>query len=242
MTASVETETRAESARPAVEQSPATTEHLRVRPEEAPFFRGGDAGAAVAGRRQTVSRISGGRSDSSRTSDVSRTGRGVRAGVAVAAPARRRQVWIPDAAVSPWRTGSTALQSERVGRPALEGDAGRAPRRETVAHRRYDDAGTPREDARSEGVWWLVAVAACTFLVVLVAGFVGISGGSVTPPSSSATTVVQVEPGDTLWGLASRHAPQADTAAVVQRMVDRNGLEGSVVRPGESLIVPFADR
>ncbi|QGK69456.1 LysM peptidoglycan-binding domain-containing protein [Allosaccharopolyspora coralli] len=85
---------------------------------------------------------------------------------------------------------------------------------------------------------WLVAVAACTFLVVVVAGFVGISGGAVALPSP--TTVVQVEPGDTLWGLANRHAPHADTAAVVRRMVEMNGLEGSVARPGESLIVPSA--
>jgi hypothetical protein len=61
---------------------------------------------------------------------------------------------------------------------------------------------------------------------------------AVTPSVPDATTVVQVRLGENLWELAGRVAPNADPAAVVDRIRELNGVEGAVL-PGQSLTVPF---
>jgi LysM repeat protein len=53
----------------------------------------------------------------------------------------------------------------------------------------------------------------------------------------SAPAVVQVQPGDTLWSIAERVAPQADTRAVVDTIAARNGLVGGAVHPGQRLVI-----
>ena len=76
------------------------------------------------------------------------------------------------------------------------------------------------------------------FVVAAVAGLVSLrsAGAAVVP---SATSVVQVQAGENLSTLAGRVAPDAPTAAVVERIVSLNGLTGATVRPGESLVVPM---
>jgi nucleoid-associated protein YgaU len=50
-----------------------------------------------------------------------------------------------------------------------------------------------------------------------------------------------VRPGDTLWKIAERAAePGADLRPVVHELARRNGLTGSVILPGESILVPQA--
>ncbi|MER7543848.1 LysM peptidoglycan-binding domain-containing protein [Spirillospora sp. NPDC127506] len=57
-------------------------------------------------------------------------------------------------------------------------------------------------------------------------------------PSGPARTVV-VEPGDTLWGIASSADPGADPRLTVQRILDLNGLNGDpTVRPGQEIRLP----
>jgi LysM repeat protein len=56
------------------------------------------------------------------------------------------------------------------------------------------------------------------------------------PPAGSATVVVQ--PGQTLWGIASQVAPHADPRATVQRIIDLNHLAGTTLQVGESLALP----
>lgn len=53
-----------------------------------------------------------------------------------------------------------------------------------------------------------------------------------------ARTVV-VEPGETLWGIASAADPGADPRRTVERIMDLNGLGGDpTVRPGQEIRLP----
>jgi hypothetical protein len=48
----------------------------------------------------------------------------------------------------------------------------------------------------------------------------------------------RVEPGDSLWGLASNLELDRDVRAVVAEIADINGLGSSVIRPGQVLMLP----
>jgi Tfp pilus assembly protein FimV len=54
--------------------------------------------------------------------------------------------------------------------------------------------------------------------------------------AGSATVIVQ--PGDTLWSLAQRAAPEEDPRAVVDAIVDLNDLAGAELLPGQELHLP----
>ncbi|TDC95131.1 LysM peptidoglycan-binding domain-containing protein [Saccharopolyspora aridisoli] len=83
---------------------------------------------------------------------------------------------------------------------------------------------------------WLVlsGVAAAAFLVVVLVGLFESGDARV----AGGTTVVQVRTGDTLWGIATRVAPDADTRAAVDRIVELNGLGAPSAEPGRFLVVP----
>jgi len=83
-----------------------------------------------------------------------------------------------------------------------------------------------------------VLLAAAALLAVLAFGLMGarlVHTRTAIPPSAPA--VVEVQPGDTVWTIAQRVAPQADTRAVVDAIVARNGLVGGVVHPGQRLVI-----
>lgn len=114
---------------------------------------------------------------------------------------------------------------------------GRPPTRRRVA-------GAPRVLARRScapraprlSLVWVLAIAsvACAAVVGL-----GSLGGAVAPSVPSTTKVVRVQPGESLWELAGRVAPDADTSAVVDRIRELNGVDGAV-QPGQPLTVPFS--
>ena len=115
------------------------------------------------------------------------------------------------------------------GRPLSYADAPAPVRLSRASHR-----PSHGQVVRRRAVAWVVL----TLLAVLaVAGLVALraAGAAVVP---SATSVVQVQEGESLSTLAGRVAPDAPTAAVVERIVSLNGLTGATVRPGESLVVP----
>jgi LysM repeat protein len=58
------------------------------------------------------------------------------------------------------------------------------------------------------------------------------------PAQSSPTISVTVGAGETLWGLASRHAPDRDTRDVVAEMIELNNLRSSVVQAGQDISIP----
>jgi Na+-transporting methylmalonyl-CoA/oxaloacetate decarboxylase gamma subunit len=82
------------------------------------------------------------------------------------------------------------------------------------------------------------AVVVLTLLVLLVVGF---SMGRV---SSQATghvdrpATVTVQPGESLWQLATRIAPHTDPRLVVSQLEQLNHLPGAEVFAGQQLIVP----
>ncbi|MBC6447608.1 LysM peptidoglycan-binding domain-containing protein [Actinokineospora xionganensis] len=84
----------------------------------------------------------------------------------------------------------------------------------------------------------LVGLAVVVALAIFGLGsFAGSMAGADVP---TATTVVRVEPGETLSDLAVRMAPDSDVSAVVARIQKLNALDGSMVHPGQPLTVPFS--
>lgn len=85
----------------------------------------------------------------------------------------------------------------------------------------------------------------CAAALCMVFGFsIGnvVSFGSSAPsypttPSAGSPTIV-VQPGQTLWGIATQVAPHADPRATVQRIIDLNHLAGTNLQVGESLALP----
>lgn len=86
----------------------------------------------------------------------------------------------------------------------------------------------------------LVLAALSLVLVVLSAGAVGglpaTAGTGDTAPVAGQH--VTVRPGETLWSIALRTAPQADPRQTVAHIIDLNALESSAVQAGSVLLVP----
>ena len=81
----------------------------------------------------------------------------------------------------------------------------------------------------------VLAVAVCLAVVGLA---VLANSAAGTPDVPRRTSVVRVEPGESLLQLAGRVAPGSDLSAVVDRIRELNGLTGSELRPGQPLTVP----
>jgi nucleoid-associated protein YgaU len=81
---------------------------------------------------------------------------------------------------------------------------------------------------------WVVLAAAAAF------AFLRPGAGSTDLEQVETTTVV-VEAGDTMWALASSVDSEEDPRAVVDAIVELNGLRsGADIRAGDVLIVPVA--
>ncbi|MEO7147453.1 MAG: LysM peptidoglycan-binding domain-containing protein [Terrimesophilobacter sp.] len=74
-------------------------------------------------------------------------------------------------------------------------------------------------------------------VVIAVNGGIATAGAGVTGNDFSYVTV---EPGQSLWQLAKSIAPTADPRDVIADIAILNGLDGSVVHPGERLAIPAA--
>jgi len=114
------------------------------------------------------------------------------------------------------------------GRPPTRRHVAGAPR---VLARRLPDAPRPRLS-----LVWVLGVASVAFVAVVGLGMLA---DSVAPAVPSTTKVVRVLPGERLWALAGRVAPDSDPAAVVERIRELNGVDGGV-RPGQPLTVPYS--
>jgi predicted Zn-dependent protease len=79
---------------------------------------------------------------------------------------------------------------------------------------------------------------AAAAMCAAVYGF-GLLAGAMGPSVPDSTTVVRVKPGESLWELAGRVAPESDAAAVVERIRELNAVDGAV-EPGQALTVPFS--
>ena len=85
-----------------------------------------------------------------------------------------------------------------------------------------------------------VALAALALLGALAVAGVSSLLAPGGPGVPVGTTVIQVQPGDTLSGIAAQRAPGAPRQATVDRIVALNGLTSPSVRPGQTLTVPAA--
>jgi hypothetical protein len=91
-----------------------------------------------------------------------------------------------------------------------------------------------------------VVVAVATALLLAVLSLVIAASAQATshpaPSGAAQRSLVQVtvRPGQSLWSVAENADPDADTRAVVQQIIELNGLTGNVVFAGQRLWVPRA--
>lgn len=125
--------------------------------------------------------------------------------------------------------------ARRAGNPAAPG------RTERPIGVRGCSAGTAcavRPAARPARV--LIVVALLTAAVVVLLTLLGEFSASGGVPERTA--VVQVQPGDTLSGIAARSAPDADHSAMMARIEQLNGLTSVSLDVGQPLVVPVSGR
>jgi len=106
------------------------------------------------------------------------------------------------------------------------------------------EAGTPKKVRRSRrpsartvrrGRWGLLLkMAVLTALVGAVMTQVVLGTAGATGPA------VVVQPGQTLWSIASRHYPQSDPRDMIAAIESANHLRGAGITPGERLLLPSA--
>ncbi|HEY8473584.1 MAG TPA: LysM peptidoglycan-binding domain-containing protein [Natronosporangium sp.] len=81
----------------------------------------------------------------------------------------------------------------------------------------------------------LVVLTFCLLLAGLVAALAA-STSRADAPVPPRTAVVQ--PGDTLWSVAERHAPSGDPYGTIEEIRRLNGLSGNTIHPGQELLLP----
>jgi hypothetical protein len=92
---------------------------------------------------------------------------------------------------------------------------------------------------RAVSRWELLAIGLLAALTVLCLGLMYVNAGSGPVRAVPERTVlVRVQPGDSVWSLAEKWAPGADTAAVASHIAEMNDLRDSRVAPGQPLVVP----
>jgi hypothetical protein len=82
----------------------------------------------------------------------------------------------------------------------------------------------------------LVAAVFCMLLGFSLGNTLSFTAGTVSPPPASRSIVVQ--PGQTLWGIATQVAPHADPRATIQQIIVLNHLPTAGLQTGETLAVP----
>lgn len=159
------------------------------------------------------------------------TGPGHAAPVAPGAPATTAVPVAPATAAVPAASATAAVPAT----PAVRTAPARPVRRQAA---RPQVADPPLRLTRRGKI--VVAVAAA----LLAAGLSLVIAASAQATSQSPGAVQQglakvtVQAGQSLWSVAESADPNADTRAVIQQIVELNGLSADTVMPGQSLWVP----
>ena len=88
----------------------------------------------------------------------------------------------------------------------------------------------------------IIVMALLVTVGVAIFGHISESQASSAHASVTTSTVI-VQPGQTMWGLAERIAPNDDPRETIARIADLNGLAGdaaATVYPGQRLVIPAA--
>ena len=80
-----------------------------------------------------------------------------------------------------------------------------------------------------------------SLMIVLLLGFFWASGSVAgeRPGTPEPTTVVQVQPGDTLFAIAAEVTTDGDVAAMVERIQRLNALDSGMLVVGQKIRVPI---
>ena len=138
---------------------------------------------------------------------------------------------------------ATAALRAAPGQPGSRREAapGRGSRAEKLASGDRE-AAPVRLTRRGRVVVTVLLAAAVTVVALLCASAAGraqaASHGGTGRGGYQGMTQIVVQPGQTLWSLASAAEPAADTQVVVQQIIDANALGGTSLRAGQLLWVP----
>lgn len=120
-------------------------------------------------------------------------------------------------------------RSQQLSRPLCRSSRpGGAPRPSTGTH------------LTARGRILLVLVAAVLLLGAFSLGRVASQAAPVDTAPPAALVQTTVQPGDTLWSLAQRIAPDNDPREVVRQIRSLNHLQGSTLQAGQQLLLPRA--
>ena len=97
-------------------------------------------------------------------------------------------------------------------------------------------AGPVRLTRRGRLVTTLVLLVGFLALGVLLAG--GLASAGTEPGAAATAQRVTVAPGETLWSIAQREAPDADPRDTVADILELNHLTSSAVEAGSVLLLP----
>lgn len=131
----------------------------------------------------------------------------------------------------------TATLRHAFGRPVPAADAPSRPPSSVPSRTPSSATRLTRRGRLLATLTGTALVLLCLTLVPAVAS--GVASAFTVSPTIQTTTVT-VQPGQTLWQVAATADPGGDTATVVARIADANGLTGAAdVRPGQRLVVPL---
>ncbi|MBF6176761.1 LysM peptidoglycan-binding domain-containing protein [Nocardia blacklockiae] len=146
------------------------------------------------------------------------------------------------------RVACPPARSRTLARP--DGDP-RRPRgdRPRSAVVRYDRPRTelsrgphPAERVERARLGFATLAVAALVSAAVVCGLIGVAQLRAGAPARESTQTVQVGEGESLSEVAVRVAPGAPVRDTVRKIVELNGLRGSEVTSGRTLIVPASER
>ncbi|MFJ1456793.1 LysM peptidoglycan-binding domain-containing protein [Nocardia sp. N2S4-5] len=130
--------------------------------------------------------------------------------------------------------------------PDLRRPGGDRPRAAVVRYERprTELSRGPHPFDRVERARLGFATLAVTALVsaAVVCGLIGVAHLRASASAGESTQVVQVAAGESLSEVAARVAPDVPVRDTVRKIVELNGLRGSEVSAGRTLIVPASSR
>jgi len=138
---------------------------------------------------------------------------------------------------------STAPGQPAAPFPAVPPSQAVAPRQPAAPHQAAARRATARTPVRLTRRGRLAVTAAAVLIVgavsMTLAGVAQATGHSATAAHGRAgVTKVLVGPGQNLWSLAEKYAPDADTRLVIQEILQLNSMSTDQVQPGQVLWVP----